>query len=192
MAAAITRSNTYSPPMTEVLPQSGLVLEVPEAETTVRAHRDALDANARLGVPAHVTVLFPFMPPAQIDSFVLAKLQRLFSGSAAFDFRLTHTEWFGDDVLWLAPESPQPFRALTELVHEAFPDFPPFAGQFPDVVPHLTIAHGCDVADMKAAEAALEQHLPIQACATTVTLMAQTVGGTWTKMAAFPLAEPVT
>ncbi|WP_319460873.1 2'-5' RNA ligase family protein [Micromonospora sp. RTP1Z1] len=177
--------------MGAVLRQSGLILEVPEAEAAVGRHRDVLDANARLGVPAHVTVLFPFVPPAQIDLVVVAELRRIFAGTAAFDFRLTRTAWFGDEVLWLAPEDPQPFRILTELVHTAFPDFPPFEGQFDDVVPHLTVAHGCDSADMQAAERALEQHLPILGRARKMTLIAQADdSGTWIRQTTFPLAEP--
>jgi 2'-5' RNA ligase len=179
--------------MVAVHHQSGLVLEVPEAEAAVGRHRDILDANARLGVPAHITVLFPFVPPAQIDPVVIAELRRILAGTAAFDFQLTRTAWFGDEVLWLAPQDPQPFRILTELVHKAFPGFPPFEGKFDDVVPHLTVAHGCELADMQAAERALEEQLPIRGRAETVTLMAQADhNGTWTRQATFPLARPGT
>jgi hypothetical protein len=52
--------------MVAVVRQSGLVIEVHEAETAVPRHRDMLDANARLGVAAHITVLFPFVPLALI------------------------------------------------------------------------------------------------------------------------------
>ena len=40
--------------------RSGLIIEVPEAETAVAAWRERLDPQAVLGVPAHITVLFPF------------------------------------------------------------------------------------------------------------------------------------
>jgi 2'-5' RNA ligase len=177
--------------MVAVVRQSGLVLEVPEAEAAVGRHRDMLDANARLGAPAHITVLFPFVPPTQIDPVVVAKLRRTLAGTLAFDFQLTRTAWFGDEVLWLAPEDPQPFRILTELVRTAFPDFPPFEGQFDDVVPHLTVAHDCDLADMRAAERAVERQLPIRGSALKVTLLAQADdSGMWTRQAAFPLAKP--
>jgi hypothetical protein len=53
----------------------------------VGEHRDLLDPGARLGVPGHVTVLFPFVPPAQIDPVVVAELRQV-AGTAAFDFRL--------------------------------------------------------------------------------------------------------
>jgi 2'-5' RNA ligase len=136
-------------------------------------------------------VLFSFVPPAQIDPVVVAELRRILAGTAAFDFRLNRTAWFGDQVLWLAPEDPQPFRILTELAHTAFPDFPPFEGQFDDIVPHLTVAHGCDLQHMQAAERAVEQHLPIAGRARMVTLMVQADdSGTWTRHITFPLAEP--
>jgi hypothetical protein len=57
----------------------------------VGRYRDALDANARLGVPAHITVLFPFMPPVHIDSTILARLRQLFVVEKPFDVELTHT-----------------------------------------------------------------------------------------------------
>ncbi len=45
----------------------------------MRDHRERLDASAPLGIPAHVTVLFPFMPPGTIDTGTLAGLGKLFA-----------------------------------------------------------------------------------------------------------------
>ena len=154
-------------------------------------HRDALDSNARLGVPAHVTVLFPFLPPGRIDASVLTRLQQLFAAEEPFDVELTHTSWFDQDVLWLAPRDPLPFQILTARVGNTFPDFPPFAGRFADVVPHLTIAHGCELEQMRAAERAVRELLPVRGYARQVTLMTQTAaGGAWEVAARFPLGAP--
>lgn len=175
--------------MSDVPPQSGLIVEVPESEAAVGRYRDALDGSARLGVPAHITVLFPFMPPHQIDATILARLQQLFALEEPFDVELTRTSWFDRDILWLAPQDPQPFRTLTRHVFSAFPGFPPFAGQFADVVPHLTVAHGGDPAQMHAAERAVGGMLPIHGRVERVTLMTQTeAGGAWDRAATFPLA----
>ena len=46
--------------------ESALLLLVPVAEAAVGAQRARLDSSARDGVPAHVTVLYPFLPPAEI------------------------------------------------------------------------------------------------------------------------------
>ena len=170
-------------------PHSGLIVEVPEAEPAVARLRERLDASARLGIPAHITVLFPFMPPGTIDPAALTELARLFAAVGRFEFRLDHTDWFGDEVLWLAPDDPGPFRALTEAVHRASPAYPPFEGQFSDVVPHLTVGKGHPVTDLRAAEESVRVHLPIDGHAAEVTLVTQqSAGGPWTKAATFALA----
>lgn len=175
-----------------LLPNSGLIVEVPEAETAVKHHRDALDINAQGGVPAHITVLYPFLPPSLIDADVLTDLAALFAGVSSFDVAFTHTAWFGEQVLWLAPEDPRPFLALTELVHRAYPEYPPFAGLFSDVVPHLTIGHGVHLLEMVRAEGKVRAQLPIHMTARRVTLMTQDEPeGVWTTAARFPLGTRV-
>ena len=42
--------------------------------------------------------------------------------------------WFGENAVWLAPESYNGFHALVSAVWSAFPDYPPYAGAFADVV----------------------------------------------------------
>ena len=175
--------------MTSSGPHSGLIVEVPEAEPAVARLREHLDASALLGIPAHITVLFPFMPPGSIDPAVLTELARLFAAVSRFGFRLDRTDWFGDEVLWLGPDDPGPFRALTEAVHRAYPAYPPFEGQFSDVIPHLTVGHGHPVTDLRAAQESVRAHLPIDGFATGVTLVTQAcAGGRWTRAATFALA----
>ena len=169
--------------------ESVLLVEVPAAEAAVGWYREHLDANASLGIPAHVTVLSPFMPPQMISPIVLAKLQRVFASMRRFHLQLAATGWFGEDVLWLAPTDPAPFRALTHSVYEAFPEFPPFGGQHEVLIPHLTIGHGHPVNALRAAEISILAQLPIEADAATVTLMTeQSAGGQWAKAATFNLA----
>jgi|SRR5271154_2028944 len=169
-------------------PHSGLIIEVPAAEPAVRHHRERLDANAPLGVPAHITVLFPFLPPETIGPATLGELGELFADVSRFRFCLGHTGWFGDDVLFLAPDDPGAFRALTERVFRAYPAFPPFEGQFDEVFPHLTIGHGHPLVDLRNAADSVQARLPIEASATAVTLMTQrSAGGRWTTTATFPL-----
>jgi 2'-5' RNA ligase superfamily len=176
-------------PVSSPGPHSGLIVAVPEAEPAVARHRQRLDANAPLGVPAHITVLFPFMPPKTIGPPALAELENLFAAVSRFRLQLNRTAWFGDDVLWLAPRDPGPFHALTNRVYQAFPAYPPFEGQFNDVIPHLTVGHGHPINDLRAAEESVQPHLPINAHATAVTLMTQqSAGGHWTKATTFTLA----
>jgi 2'-5' RNA ligase len=178
--------------------ESALLLLVPAAEDAVGAQRARLDSSARDGVPAHVTVLYPFLPPAEIGPEVLAELSRLFAGMPRFSFTLDQVRWFGESVVWLGASDESPFRALTGLAVAAYPSCPPYQGAHEDVVPHLTIGHLTighphGPAELRAAGEAVRPLLPITAEATEVTLMAgPTPGrsgppGQWQTVASFPL-----
>ena len=151
--------------------QSALVVLAPETEPVVGAHRMTLDPSARRGVPAHLTVLFPFVPPATIDDAVLGALRAALAGVAPFTATLTRTGWFTDRVLYLAPEDPTPFVALTAAVVQAFPDQPPYGGRFAEVVPHLTVGEGAPPDTLCTAEADVARHLPITVPVTEVALL---------------------
>jgi 2'-5' RNA ligase len=173
-------------------PLTGLVVVVPEAEPVVGPHRLRLDESAPLGAPAHVTVLFPFVPPAEVDQEVLQRVSAVVRAVPTFGYAFSRTAWFDDAVLWLAPDDPRPFRELTERITAAFPQHLPFEGQFPDVVPHLTVGHRHPRALLAAAERAVAPRLPVRGRAGEVVLLAQTEsGGRWFRRAGFPLGRPV-
>jgi 2'-5' RNA ligase superfamily len=174
--------------------ETALLLPVPAAEPAVGEHRARLDEAASDGVPAHVTVLFPFLPPAGIDESVLASLRRLFAGLATFEFTLDKVGWFGEELVWLGPRDPAPFNAVTDLVFAAFPSCPPFGGRHTELIPHLTIGHLGGPQALRAAAESVAVCLPIEAVATEVILMAGprpgipgTPPGQWRTFATFPL-----
>ena len=90
-------------------------------------------------MPAHITILYPFMPPDEITPAVLAELREFFAQFAAFEFTLPELRRF-PKVLYLAPSPAEPFKALTHAVVERYPDYPPYGGGYSEVIPHLTIA----------------------------------------------------
>lgn len=156
----------------------------------MRDLRSELDPVARLDVPAHVSVLFPFVPAAELDEHVIARTAAVFRAEPAFRHRLVRTAWFGDDVLWLAPDASAEFRSLTNRVWTAFPAYPPYEGRFDDVVPHLTIADRAPLEAMREAERAVQPQLPISAIARAVTLMVEQASGHWQVAESFPLDDP--
>lgn len=170
--------------------RTALIVVVPEAETAVSQLRFELDPVARHGVPAHVSVLFPFLPAAGIDEAEMAQTAELFRSAAAFKYNLVRSDWFADEVLWLALDASGEFRSLTSLVWTAFPAYPPYEGRFDDVVPHLTVADHGPVDAMRAAEQAVQSHLPISATAQAVTLMVEQASGHWKAAASFALNDP--
>jgi len=143
--------------------ETALIVPVPAADRVVGEHRDRLDPGADKGVPAHVTVLYPFLEPSAIDQHVLAALAAAVTSVGAFDTRFARTRWFGQSVLWLEPEPAQPFQQLTAAVWRAFPQHPPYRGAHADVIPHLTVADSspAQLAEMRAAERAVQRALPV-------------------------------
>ncbi|KWC46447.1 hypothetical protein WL51_29470 [Burkholderia ubonensis] len=162
---------------------TAFVVEVPAAESAVADLRSRFDATSNLGVPAHVTVLFPFMPPDQITPDVLRQAQSALSVVQPFEFSLTRVERFAVTT-YLAPDPPEPFVALTTALVERFPMFWPYGGAHDGIVPHLTVAHG-DAATALLAAVELEYRLSareaIQTCCSSVALL-ENSSGCWRKM----------
>jgi len=145
--------------------QTAVIALVPEAESLVGNYRQRLDASAVWGVPAHVTVLLPFLAPHEVDEQVIATLAAAVVSVPAFGCHFTQARWFGQHVLYLAPEPSQPFRELTAAVWRAFPQHPPYGGAYHDVIPHLTVAERrlADLPTLQAAERAVQPGLPVTA-----------------------------
>lgn len=120
---------------------SALIVRVDAATPLVGALRQRYDASAAQGLPPHITILVPFIPPDQVTTPARNRLTQVLAGIAAFPFRLAHLgRW--PDVSYLAPVPAEPFVHLTRAVWSAFPAFPPYGGQYPTLVPHLTVASG--------------------------------------------------
>ncbi|WP_306296929.1 2'-5' RNA ligase family protein [Streptomyces sp. Amel2xC10] len=165
--------------------RSGLIVRVPEAEPLVRAWRDRLDPSARTGVPAHVTVLFPFLEASRIDDDVCAEIGEVLGRHRSFEARFERCGRF-PGVLYLAPEPDTGFRQLTEAIVEHWPEHPPFGGQFDDPVPHLTVAQSQDEAQVEQAETDLLTGLPVVAQVSSVDLLVHD-GTRWRWRASFPM-----
>ncbi|MEU6225468.1 2'-5' RNA ligase family protein [Streptomyces sp. NPDC047042] len=167
--------------------QTGLVVRIPEAEPAVGQWRERLDPVAREGVPAHVTVLFPFLPASAIDEGVLTALGEVFGRHRSFQAGFERCGRF-PGLLYLAPEPDAPFRRLTEAVVERWPETPPYGGKYGDPVPHLTVAQRLDdAALLEKAEADITSRLPFTAQVSSVDLVAHD-GTRWQHRRSFPLA----
>lgn len=173
------------------LTRTALIVVVPEAEPVVGRWRAELDRAASWGVPAHVTVLFPFLAPGEIDTAVLAELRAIVRAVPRFTVTLSHIDWFDDRVVWVAPRPDEPFRALTHAVWRRFPQAPPYAGAHDEVLPHLTVGHDADPAALRRAAAAVAARLPVRADVDAVRLVEGTdAPGSWHTVAELPLGPP--
>ena len=153
-----------------LLHETALLIPVPAAEALVSELRNEHDPSAAAGVPAHVTVMVPFLTPKELDTEALAELQALIVAVPAFSFELTGVGWFGRTVLYLVPEPKEPFVALTEGIAEAF-GTAPYSGEYDDIVPHLTVAHASDGVELASVADRLRPGLPVDCWAQEVWLM---------------------
>lgn len=174
--------------MAATMAESVFIVPVFEAESVVASLRERFDASAKLGVPAHITVLAPFMPPDQITDAVVQRVRDALSAVPMFSYRLAEVGRFAATA-FLAPEPPGPFIALTETLTRTFPAYPPYGGKFDSVVPHLTVAQG-SAADVEAASAELvarmEGRRPI-ACRCTAVVLLGNSSGRWAHLHSFAL-----
>ncbi|MEV0430889.1 2'-5' RNA ligase family protein [Micromonospora sp. NPDC050495] len=154
--------------------ETALIVAVPEAEPAVGRFRSALDTAAGWGVPAHVTVLYPFLPPDRITDEVIADLGRICAATPRFAVSFAEVKWFGDAVVWLAPDPDDAFRQLTAAVWRRFPETAPYGGAYAEVVPHLTIGHDAPKPVLAEAAEAVAGRLPIRATVEAVRLISGT------------------
>lgn len=152
--------------------QSALLVPVPEAEPVVGSWRAVHDPSARNGVPAHITLVVPWVAPEQIKQEHLEELEDLLSAQEVFEYQLDKVCWFGQRVLWLAPTPAHLFKRLTNMLASHF-DTPPWQGEFSEVVPHLTVGLAGHADGRTLAEAAddLTSRLPVLCRAREVDVM---------------------
>lgn len=171
--------------------ESALLVRVPAAEPAVSRHRNRYDAAARVGVPAHVTIAYPFKPTELLTSSDLDALTDVFARFRPVEVTFARTAWFGDEVLYLEPSDPRPLLALTDAIENAFPEYPIYGGAYQTVHPHLTVGQTADRAALQAVEQDVLGFLPVRHFVSGVELWqgpALATGlGQWTHAQTFPL-----
>lgn len=122
---------------------SVLLIPIPELEPFVLPRTGHYDGDYVSADPAfvhaHVTALGPFLRPEAVDARAEALVREIARTTAPFDFSLDRIDTFPNGIIHLVPDPEEPFRELTRRLCDAFPSFPPYAGEFGDVRPHLTL-----------------------------------------------------
>ena len=168
--------------------ESGIILPIPEAEAAVGQLRRLHDPQARYGVPAHITLLYPFAHPSRVGD-AAAALQRLFRRVPTFEFSLAEVRQFPQTV-YLHPEPSHTFVRLVQMLVQEWPQFPPYRGAFSAVIPHLTVADHCAADVRNTVDASVASRLPIRCRASEAWLMCSDEEGFWSRRDVFRFGEP--
>jgi hypothetical protein len=150
--------------------ESALLVPVPEAEPVVGDLRTRYDSTAALGLPCHITVIYPFLHPSLLTRSVLIELTSIFAGVAPFRFSLGAIARF-PDVVYLVPDPAGPFSRFVAAVATRWPEAPPYAGKYDAVIPHLTVAHTSDATAIEKIRKTIEPALPLACTADQVWLL---------------------
>jgi hypothetical protein len=152
-----------------------LIVPVPSADGLLQ--KSAREA----GLPAHITILYPFLNARAIEEETESALAALFAQVPAFDFTLAEIGRF-PGVVYLAPAPAAPFVELTQALAQRWPGQQPYEGHYQEIIPHLTVAYGAPIPD------GLAERLPCTARANEVWLMSRNAGR-WVRRASFPLGS---
>jgi 2'-5' RNA ligase len=153
-----------------------LIMPVPRADDLLQ--KSAYEA----GLPAHITLLYPFLSTRAIDREIEGTLRSLFQSVPAFDFTLSEVGHF-PGVVYLAPEPAAPFTELVQTLVERWPGQQAYGGAHEEIVPHLTVAFG------ETVPRGVTEQLPVSVRAQEVWLMSR-MAGRWVRRASFRLGTP--
>lgn len=153
---------------------TALIVPLPEIDPLVSRWRARFDPSSALGVPPHVTLLYPFLSPDHMDAAAMRDIQAMCNDVAPFTTTFTRVEAL-PGLLYLAPEPADPYEALRDRLRARWPNVLPYEGRYgPRPAPHLTVAWvapGQEAATgFDAIAAALTPHLPVTATAREVVL----------------------
>jgi 2'-5' RNA ligase len=157
-------------------PISALVVPFTVPPPLARVRR-RWDYAALTGVGPHVTILFPFLPCAELGPRDRAQLAAMAGTVPAFDVRFEEVRRF-PDLVWVQPEPAEPFVDLTAAVVGRWPSHPPYEGAFDIVIPHMTVVES-DIADLETIEALTRRSTPFARRGQRMELWCQDGAGRW-------------
>src|SRR5579859_5447303 len=161
--------------------ESAIIIPIPEVEPVVGPLRWQYDQASHLGVPAHITLLYPFYPPQAVAAEIKT-LRDIYASIEAFPFSFTEVRRF-PATAYLHPDKPETFVQITRTLVKKWPDYQLYGGAFPDIIPHLTVADHADSETLSTVEESLRHQLPIQCVAKEVWLLTSDHSGMWSTSA---------
>ena len=164
-------------------PETALVLVV-ALPPALEALRLGSIEDAAAGVPAHVTLLYPFAEERQLTDDVLAVVAAIAARHPAMRLILGEGRRF-PDTLYASVEPDGPLRSLQAELAAAFPTLPLYGDAFP-FEPHVSVVEGPAASDPLALEAPAWRTLPVEQLVDAIDLITGR-DGAWDTRRRFPL-----
>ena len=158
---------------------TALVVPIRAADPAIGELRREHTPSGREGMPAHATLLAPFIHSSRLDNLDRHRLRDVVGRFPAFDLRLSSFGFFEHiGCLWLDPRPREPFVAMTKALLEIYPEieYPPDATE---IVPHVTIGSRLSEEQQEQIKQELAPRLPIRGKADRAVLYERGADGRW-------------
>jgi len=122
---------------------SALVLLIPGYEDIVGSYRKRYTTDGAIGMPCHITIVYPFMNNTDWNDYISNQLKEISSLIKPISFHFNGLNCFEDkNVLFMEPYPQESIIQAIQQVSRAFPMFPPYKGEIPisDLRAHMTVA----------------------------------------------------
>lgn len=171
--------------------ECAIYLRFPDLTHLFSPWRDAIEAK---GIPPHVTLLYPWRTPP-LDVRDIEAARAAIAICSAFPITFSGIGRFPRDrTLYLKIQDTLPLYTLMQAIWGAFPDTPPYRGEFREVIPHLTIATADNDFELDQLEQEirlrLDPHLPLSVEAQSIIVAQENLNGIWSTVAELPLLAP--
>jgi 2'-5' RNA ligase len=170
--------------------ETALVIVLEDAEPFDAVRREFAVETCELGIPFHVTLLYPFAPHDELTDAVLEAARSFFATREPFDLELTRlAQW--PLVVYAVPEPDALLREWMQALFALFPQWPPYGGEHADVVPHATLGEDVDAPRVfPEIERRVGALLPTRYRIETASLLEEFAPDRWRERERFPLGPP--
>ena len=167
---------------------SAVIVRAPLPRGLERLRRRRV-GNAAVGVPAHMTLLHPFIEREDLTTSVRRRLREVAADHRPFDYRQARqAEW--PDAIYVAVDPVRPFVRLQRDLQAAFPDWPIYgAGSDFEFEPHITVADRVGKLEPGVREDPAWSALPRAARAKAIDVIATGSDGRWRLVWRIPLGR---
>ncbi|MEV6575669.1 2'-5' RNA ligase family protein [Streptomyces sp. NPDC051577] len=165
---------------------TAVVIVLPDAAPLLDAVWRIDPALTRRGVPAHVSLLYPFLPESALTDQDERSVRSLAASFPAADLVLEEVVT-GSGLVAVTVPGLQP---IVDAYRSQWPGLRPYGGRFgARPAAHVTVAMGADDPTAAHVRAAIDSLLPIRARAAAVQVVALTEDG-WQSRFTAPLGAP--
>ena len=119
--------------------KTGVVIPVPAVDSLLASVAARFPGVVREGVPAHLSVQYPFVAAGELDDGVAGALAKVFAEQQPMPVTFTECRRRGGFV-YLVPDPIDGLAKLTAQIRHRWPEVAPPEGLDDEVGPHVTVA----------------------------------------------------